>query len=243
MLYIPFSYRIYRSNNIIHIDIIVFLILLLLYLIICARCLHICVNFYVKENSTCYLACVFHCAKSLAYELWARFACDFARLFGCKASLSSFRCELLRVILLQGELSPERAAHLAHALCDSLNLCLSLSYSLPSLPLVLYFVGLTRAKSMRAQRTMLSTNCYSDACVRSAKTTPRLCFHFSLNNNDNNSRNWKTKKLPSSEKRQIIITNTSTTRLCVSETRKSNTDETERNKTLKTTNWLGIGRI
>lgn len=152
------------------------------------------------------------------------------------SSLSSFRCELLRVILLQGELSPESAAHLAHALCDSLSLCLSLSYSLPSLFLVLYFVGLTRAKSMRAQRTMLSTNCYSDACVRSAKTTPRLCFHFSLNNNDNNSRNWKTKKLPSSEKRQIIITNTSTTRLCVSETRKSNTDETERNKTLKTTN-------
>lgn len=83
MLYIPFSYRIYRSNNIIHIDIIVFLILLLLYLIICARCLHICVNFYVNKNSTCYLACAFHCAKSLAYELWARFARDFAWLFGC----------------------------------------------------------------------------------------------------------------------------------------------------------------
>lgn len=131
------------------------------------------------------------------------------------SSLSSSHCELLRVILLQGELSPERA-HLAHTLCDSLTLCLSL----PSLPLVLYFVGLTRAKSVRAQRTMLSTNCYSDACARSAKTKPRLCFHFSLNNN--NSRNWKTKKLPSSEKRQIIITNTSTTRLCVSETRKSN---------------------
>lgn len=135
-------------------------------------------------------------------------------------SLSSSHCELLRVILLQGELSPERA-HLAHTLCDSLTLCLSLL----SLPLVLYFVGLTRAKSVRAQRTMLSTNCYSDACVRSAKTKPRLCFHFSLNNNNgnnSNSRNWKTKKLPSSEKRQIIITNTSTTRLCVSETRKSN---------------------
>lgn len=41
-------------------------------------------------------------------------------------SLSSSHCELLRVILLQGELSPERA-HLAHTLCDSLTLCLSLS--------------------------------------------------------------------------------------------------------------------
>lgn len=205
-------------------------------------------NSYVNENSTCYLPCTFHCAKSLAYEPWARFGCDFARLFGCADTVVVVVVVVVVVFVslwaAESDLIAGRAVSRACTPCPhSLRLThsVSLSFSLPSLPLVLYFVGLTRAKSVRAQRTMLSTNCYSDACVRSAKTKPRLCFHFSLNNNNsNNSRNWKTKKLPSSEKRQIIITNTSTTRLCVSETRKSNRRNGKK-QNVENKNWLEIG--
>lgn len=100
-------------------------------------------NSYVNENSTCYLPCAFHCAKSLAYELWARSGCDFARLFGCADTVVVVVVVFVSLWAAESDLIAGRAVSRACTPCPhSLRLThsVSLSFSLPSLPLVLYCI-------------------------------------------------------------------------------------------------------